>query len=200
MATKSNALGLTCLTDTSSTLKTVAPAFARSVRKNIRSGVSNAGAVVTTRIKQNAEQQGLHQAANAVTISTRLNPKGASVRVQVDKNKARYARPMELGNKVAFNENLVSAAESALNKGRKTSFAGVSRRKAIAEAKRRFGGAAVSGQLLRYPVYHKPGDPGGYAVVPTRPFFFPAIKASEGDIGLDMEKAIIQAARDAGFK
>lgn len=192
-----DALGMRCLTDTSSKLKTVAPAFARSVRKNIRSGVSSAGATVTENIRQAAEAQGLHQAAGAVVISTRFNSNGASVRVQVDKNKARYARAYELGNKASFNENLVSAAAARLNTGRRQP---VSRRAAIAAAKKQFGASATGGQLLRYPVYHKTSDPGGYAVVPTRPFFFPAIKASEGDIGIDMEKAIVQAARDAGFK
>jgi hypothetical protein len=193
-----NALGLTCLTNASQVLKTQSPAFSRAVRKQIRAAATQAGNDVETSVKE-AYSAWSKSIPAAVKVTTRFNTNASSVRIIVDHNgngAARAARPWELGNKVAFNEDLVADVTARLNAGRTQP---VSRRKSIAESRRQYGGAAVSGQLLRWPVYHKRGE-GGYAVAPTRPTFFPAVKASQAGTDLLMEKAIHQAAKDAGFK
>lgn len=194
-----NALGMTCLTDTSRVLKTQSPAFARATRKNLRAAITSEGAEVLGAVKS-AYSGWSSTIPGAVKLTTRLNANGASVRIIVDHNgggAARAARPWEVGNKVAFNEDLVSSVADRLNADRRQP---VSRRKVIAESRKQFGGAAVSGQLLRWPVYHKRGDPGGYAVGATRPTFFPAVTATQKGTDLRMEKAVVQIAKDAGFR
>lgn len=152
-----NALGLHALTNLSSQMKTTNKAFASAVRKNLRAGVKAAGQPVMDEIKRRGSWSTSIPAAVAMTI--RYNATGASIRIQVNKNKARQARALELGNRG--------------NKG---------------------GGA------LRHPVFHKVGEPGGWATMPLRPFFFPAIEAQGKNIDQTMEKVVIQTARDAGFK
>ena len=182
-----NALGLRVLTDTSARLKTVNRDFANSIRKNLRAAIQAEGAGVVAAVKSAASWS--QRIPEATALSIRYNVKGASVRIQVNHNKAPHARPLELGNRQAFNEIEIASriAGGARN-----------RREAIKQG-RREGTGIISGQLLRHPVFHKSGEPGGWATQPTRPFFFPTVAAQKGHIDQAMEKAAVQIARDAGF-
>ena len=193
-----NALGLRVLTDTSARLKTVNRDFANSIRKNLRAAIQAEGAGVLSAVKSAASwstggtsgKRNPHTSIpEATALSIRYNVKGASVRIQVNHTKAPHARPLELGNRQAFNEIEIASriAGGARN-----------RREAIKQG-RRGGTGIISGQVLRHPVFHKSGEPGGWATQPTRPFFFPTVAAQKGHIDQAMEKAAVQIARDAGF-
>lgn len=192
-----NALGLRALTNLSTQLKVTDKAFRNAVRKNLRAGVKAAGQPVLDAIKARAEEQGLHSAAAATAMTIRYKTTGASIRIQTNAKKAPMARPYEMGNKHTFNEVFVAESAARLNAGRRQP---VSRRKAIADARKRHGAAAAGPNQLRHPVYHAIGDPGGFATVPTRPYFMPGVKDKGKDIDKTMEKVVIQTARDAGFK
>lgn len=182
-----NALGMQALTDLSSTLKTVDVAFARAVRKQLRAAVNEAGAGVLNAVRWRASWS--TRIPQATKLSTRLNPKGASIRIIVDHNQAPHARPFELGNKNVY-------SEAAIN--RNGGFKIVNgRRYAIEKAAykkiRAAGGAA---RTLRHPVWRN----GGFTDEPTRPFFFPGIEQQTHSIDLRMEQVVLKTALDAGFK
>lgn len=186
-----NALGMRVLTDTATQLKAVDKAFASGIRKNLRAGIQAAGADVLAQVRSNASWSSRIPGATALSI--RYNVKGASVRIQVDHKRAPHARPIELGNKNVFVQSFLDThgGTKTVN-GRKTAVS----HSAYAAARK----AGAFGKVLRHPVFHKVGDPGGYAEQDLRPFFFPAIKASTPGIDLRMEKVVVQTARDAGFK
>lgn len=186
-----DALGMRALTNLSAQLKTVDKTFRAAVRKNLRAGVSQAGAGVVGRV-QAGYAVWSSTIPGAVKLSTRYNTNGASIRIIVDHTKARQARPYELGNKATFNEPDIQQ--------RLTSGKARNRRQAIKQSRHALGAAAVTGHALRVPVYHKVGEPGGWSLRATRPTFFPAVTASSKDIDLAMEKVVIQTAHDAGFK
>jgi hypothetical protein len=186
-----NALGMRVLTNTATQLKTVDRAFASGVRKNLRAGIQAAGAGVLGRVRSNASWSSRIPAATALSI--RYNVKGASVRIQVNHTKAPHARPLELGNKNVFVQSfLESHGGTGTVNGRKRAIS----HSAYAAARQ----AGAFGKVLRHPVFHKIGDTGGFAEEQLRPFFFPAIKSSGRDIDLQMEKVVVQTARDAGFR
>lgn len=194
-----NALGMRALTDLSTQMKTVDKDFSNLIKRNLRAGIREAGAGVLEQVKRNAswssgtggtKENGRSSIPSATKLSIRYNAKGASVRIIVDHKKAPHARPLELGNRQQFNEVEIASriAGGARN-----------RRAAIKEGKR-VGTGIISGQLLRHPVFHKSAEPGGWAVMPTRPFFFPAITQQGKKIDQRMEAVVIQTARGAGFK
>ena len=182
-----NALGLRVLTNMSSQLKTVDRQFANSVRKNLRSVIQKQGADVLGGVRAAASWSSRIPAAT--NLSIRYNVKGASVRIQTNRNAAPHARPLELGNRQAFNELEIA---SRIKGGARN------RREAIKQGKA-VGTGIISGQVLRHPVFHKSGEPGGWAVQPTRPFFFPTIAARKKNIDQDFERLVVQVANDAGF-
>ena len=63
-----------------------------------------------------------------------------------------------------------------------------------------FGNGRGASGVLRHPVFHKIGQPGGFASMPTRPFFFAAVNARTPGIDKKFETAIKQIAADSGFK
>jgi hypothetical protein len=182
-----NALGLTALTDMSKQLKTVDRAFANAVRANLRKGVKAAGNGVVSKVKANASWSS--RIPGAVSLNIRYSIYSAAVKVQVDRKKAPHARPLELGNK---NQYSAASVPTVVVNGRKRAVSYGTYKKARA--------AGAFSRTLRHPVYHKVGQPGGFAEQPTRPFFMPAILDSGHDIDLVMERVVIQTARDAGFK
>ena len=192
-----NALGLRVLTNMSSQLKTVDRRFASSVRKNLRSVIQKRGADVLGGVRAAASWSSRIPAAT--NLSIRYNVKGASVRIQVNHNQAPHARPYELGNKNQYDDRLGSLKTvSFVDKKTgqrvfRTILANASTRKLVKET-----GTGVS-RTLRHPVFHKSGEPGGWAVQPTRPFFFPTIAARKGNIDQDFERLVVQVANDAGF-
>lgn len=58
------------------------------------------------------------------------------------------------------------------------------------------GNAKGGGNVLRHPVYGR----GGFANMPTRPFFFAAIQARTPGVDKKFEEALVKIAADAGFK
>lgn len=182
-----DALGMQALTDMSKVLRTTDRKFASAVRANLRRGIKQAGDGVLSTVKSNASWSSRIPAAT--TLSIRYSIYAASVKVQVDHKRAPHARPLELGNK---NQYLASAVPTATVNGRKRAIS--ARAYKVARA------AGAFSRTLRHPVFHKVGSPGGYTQQPTRPFFFPAIQSSGRDIDLKMERVVVQAARDAGFR
>lgn len=183
-----NALGLRVLTDLSKQLKTTDKVFASAVRSNLRKGIKQQGADVLGAVKAAAAWS--TRIPGATALSIRYNVKGASVRIQVNHNKAPHARGLELGNRAGFNEVEIATRIAAGAKNR---------RAAIAQGKKS-GTGIVSSRLLRHPVYHKSSEPGGWAVQPTRPFFFPTLAKRRPGIDQAMERVAVQAAHDAGFR
>jgi hypothetical protein len=182
-----NALGLTALTDLSKQLKTTDKVFASAIRKNLRAGIKKAGSGVLDRVKAKAAWSS--RIPGATSLSIRYKQDAASVRIQVNHNKAPHARPYELGNKNSFIEADINRRGGyQIVNGRRVAV----RHAAYKEARK----AGAFSKSLRHPVFNK----GGYADEPTRPFFFPAIAEQKGAIDQDMEQAVIQTAKDAGFK
>ncbi len=187
-----NALGMRVLTDMSSQLKTTNRAFANAIRKNIRAGVQDAGGDVVSKIRAGANWS--TRIPSAVKITTRFNPRGASVRVVVDKRVAPHARAYELGNKNNFSQAAIDAHGGyKIVNGRRVAV------KYDAYKAIKASGVGVT-RMLRHPVYDSGRPPKRVGEQPTRPFFFPAITASARQIDLRMERAVIQSAREAGFK
>lgn len=186
-----NAFGMHALTDLSKQLKTVDRKFANAIRANLRSGVKAAGAGVLNGVKAGASWSSRIPAATKLTV--RYSTKGASIRIIVDHNKAPHARPLEVGNKNNFTQAVAANGGYKIVNGRRVAVHRSVYKKALKS------GVGV-GRELRHPVFHKVGAPGGFADMPTRPFFFPAVKAAGASIDVAMEKVIIQTARDAGFK
>lgn len=182
-----NALGMQALTDLSSRLKTVDAAFANAIRKQIRAGVLEAGAGVLEAVKARASWS--TRIPQATKLTTRFNPKGASIRIIVDHNQAPHARPFELGNKNSY-------SEAAIN--RNGGFKIVNGRRYAIErnAYRKIRAAGGAGRTLRHPVWTR----GGYTDEPTRPFFFPGIQEQTHSIDLRMETVVLKTALSAGFK
>lgn len=185
-----NALGLTALTNLSSQLKTVDKAFARAVRKNVTAAIRAQGQTVLDDVRRRASWSS--QIPAATSISVRYKTTGASVRIQVNHNRARHARPLEVGNRANFNEVDI---QSRLSSG-----SARNRREAIKQGRKALGASFTTGRSLRHPVFHKNGAAGGWTEMATRPFFFPAIKEQQPNIDRALEKVVIQSARDAGFK
>jgi hypothetical protein len=189
-----NAYGMTCLTDLSKQLKTVDKAFARAVTKQLNAAVAAAGADLVAKVQSNAFAQGLHRAAGAVKITTRKSTKGASVRVQVDKSKAPYARPLESGNKTQYSEAFIQS-----HGGYKT----VNGRRVAVDRKvyKRARAAGASQRVLVHPVFDYPLSYASRVTAQaTRPFFFPAIDAAGPGMDAKFEAAVIAMAKEAGFK
>lgn len=188
---RNNALGLRALTDLSARLRTVDRQFANGVRKNLRDAIKQQGAGVLGAVKARASWSSRIPAATKLSI--RYNVKGASVRIIVDHNKAPHARPYEMGNKNTFHETFVNAngGYKVVN-GRRVAVKHNVYKKALK--------AGAFDRNLRHPVFHKVGQPGGYADEATRPFFFPAIKTKSAGIDREMEAVVIKTAHDAGFK
>ena len=95
-----NALGLHALTNLSSQLKTTAPAFARAIRKNLTAAIRQQGSQVLSDIRERASWSS--RIPDATTIQVRYNTRGASARVQTNKNKAPHARPFDGGSGPVF--------------------------------------------------------------------------------------------------
>lgn len=183
---------LHALTDLSVQLKQVNKKFASAIRKNLRSAIAKQGAGVVSAVQQNASWS--TRIPNAVKISTRFSTNGASVKITVDHNEAPHARPIDRGNRNSY-------SEASINKlgGFKTVNG---RRVAVnhsAYAAIRQTGIGL-GRVLRHPVFHKTSSPGGYAEMPTRPFFETGIDQSKDGIEEAIENVVIQTAHDAGFK
>jgi len=184
-----NALGLRVLTDMSTQLKSVDRKFANGVRKNLRAGINKAGAGVLSEVKQRASWSSRIPSATKLTV--RYNASGASVRIQVDHNKAPHARPLEVGNKNNYSAAVAAGGGYRVVNGRRVAVT----RKVYAKAR-----AVGVGKMLRHPVFHAIGQPGGFADMPLRPFFFDAINAQGRNIDQTLEKVVIQTAHDAGFR
>lgn len=187
-----NALGLHALTNLSSQLKTVDRAFASAVRRNLRNGIKQQGESVVGAVKEAASWSRKIPAATGLSI--RYNQSGASVRVQVDHNRAPNARPLELGNKTEYSaEFLNSHGGYRTVNGRR-----VAVNRDVYKAAR---AAGAFHSTLVHPVWDYPLS---YArritSQPTRPFFFPTLSREKGHIDQAMERVVIQTARDAGFR
>jgi hypothetical protein len=76
---------------------------ASAVRKAIRAAVTEAGTDVANAVKASASSQGLNKAAGAVYVRPNFSNRSAGVRVVVNRRKAPYARPMEMGNREGGN-------------------------------------------------------------------------------------------------
>ena len=187
-----NAFGMQCLTDMSTQLKGVDRAFKVSIMKQLRAAVVEASADVSGRVRSNASWSG--RIPGAVGVSVRMNPKGASVKLIVNKNAAPHARPLEVGNKTQYSADFIN---------RHGGFKMVNGRRVAVDRKvyKKAQAAGASSRVLVHPVWDYPlSYASRITVQPTRPFFFPAIDASKAGIDSRMEAAMIAMAKEAGFK
>lgn len=187
-----NALGLRVLSNVSAQLKDVDRKFAAGIRKNIREAVRLSGSDVLDQVRRNAGWSSRIPAATDLQV--RFNPKGASVRIQVDKRKAPHARPLELGNRTTF-----SAAAIAAHGGYKTINGRQVAVKRSAYQAIRSSGIGI-GRALRHPVFDSGKPPTRVGQQPTRPFFFTGVAQTKDRIDMRMEVAVIRSAREAGFR
>ncbi len=172
------------LTSASRQIKGMDKAFASAFRKRTRTALAEGGAGALSEIRSRASWS--KRIPGAASIKTTFSANKSKVTLQVDAKKAPHARGLELGNADTFSEHTLSAGGGDYKKR------GMTRRQAIAAARRT---GATAGRALRHPVFGK-----GWAVMPTRPFFFPAAEAAGPDVTRRMEDALDQIARDAGFK
>lgn len=166
-------------------LKETDKLFAAGVKKRLREAVSLAGVDLVSAIKSEASWSSRIPAATS--IGTTFGAKNASIRIRTDRKKAPHARGLEFGNADSFNEKVLQSKTGDYGA------AGTSRRAVMKSMKK--SGVGV-GRVLRHPVFGR----GGYANMPTRPFFFASVNARTPEINKKFETAIALAAVDAGFK
>jgi hypothetical protein len=136
---------------------------------------------------------------NALTMKTTFSAKKSGARITVNHTVAPHARPLELGNKVVFDTHFVEknggfhlVKSKHYPNGRLVAV----NRKLYKPMK----AMQMTSTVLRYPVFHKPSEPGGWAAVPLRPFFFAATVAGAPAVQKRMEAALDSIARDLEFK
>jgi len=166
-------------------LKGVDRKFGAAVKKRLRAAVAESGLELVGAIKSEASWSS--RIPGATSISTAFGATKASIRIRTDKKKAPHARGLEMGNADSFSEKVVQSKTNDYGA------AGTNRRAAMKAAKK--SGLGV-GRALRHPVFGR----GGYASMPTRPFFFAAVGARTPGIDKKFETAIKQIAADAGFE
>lgn len=162
------------------------------IRKEVRAAVSAAGTELISDMQKRASWSSRIPAAT--TLKTSFSDSKSNVSIRTDKKKAPHARPLEFGNKTNFDESIVRA-----NGGWKT----VNGRRVVANANlykemKRTGTGVSRG--LKHPVFHKVGEPGGWASMPTRPFFFAATEAGTASVNRRIGQAIDEIAKAYGFK
>ena len=167
-------------------MKLLEKSIATNIRRNLRKAVTESGAEVTAAIKAQASWSKRIPAATSVAMS--FGAERVSVRVKVNAKKAPHARPFEFGNANGYSEERVQARVSS---------GGARNRRAAMKQMRQMGDST---RLLRHPVFHKKGEPGGFASVPTRPFFFAAAEAMTPLVERKIQTAIDAIAFEAGFK
>ena len=173
-------------------LKATDKKFAASVRKQLRAATAEAGAELLAAVKSEASWSSRIPGATSVTFSFSANKAGA--RLKVDKRKAPHARPLEQGNSTTFSDAVINKAGGFKTVNGKR----VAVNRFIYKAMKKTGNGV--GRALRHPVYHKIGEPGGFATQPTRPFFFAAVDARTPGIEKKFETAVKKIADEAGFK
>jgi len=166
-------------------LKDVDRKFGAAVKKELRAAVAASGIELVAAIK--AEASWSSRIPGATSIATTFGAKKASIRIRTDKKKAPHARGLEMGNADSFSEKIFQSKTGDFGA------AGTNRRAVMKAAKK--SGVGV-GRALRHPVFGR----GGYANMPTRPFFFAAVNARTPGIDKKFETAVKQIADDAGFK
>ena len=167
-------------------IKLVDKAFAAAVKRNLRKAVTESGAEITAAIR--AEASWSKRIPGATSLAMSFGARTVGVRVRTNAKKAPHARPFEFGNANGYNEDRVQARVSS---GR-----ALNRRAAMKQMSR----MGDSSRLLRHPVFHGKGEPGGFASMPTRPFFFAAVKATTPAVEMKIQAAIDMVAIEAGFK
>ena len=159
---------------------------ANGIKRELRKAVAEAGAEVISAIR--AEASWSTRIPGATTLAPSFGARAVGVKIKVNSKKAPHARPLEMGTKDTFDEGSVQrrlANGSAKN-----------RREAMKHMRR----SEALGRTLRHPVFHKTGEPGGFADMPLRPFFFAAAEAMTPRIEKKIQAAIDQVAIEAGFK
>lgn len=176
------------LTQLNQQLKEVDKKFAAAVKKNLRLAVSTAGSDLISAMRSEASWSSRIPGATSMAVS--FGAKKSSIRIKVDHKKAPHARPLELGNKTTFSEDIINqhGGFKTVN-GRR-----VAVNRNIYKAMKKTGVGV--GRVLRHPVWKK----GGYAEQPLRPFFFAAVEARTSSIDKKFQAAIDQIATDAGFR
>ena len=166
-------------------LKDVDKKFAAGVKRRIRAAVAESGTELVAEMKSEASWSS--RIPGATSLAPTFGAKTASIRIRTDRKKAPHARGLEFGNADSFNEKVVQSKTNDYGA------AGTNRRAVMKAMKK--SGVGV-GRALRHPVFGR----GGYANMPTRPFFFAAVNARTPGIDKKFETAIKQIAADAGFK
>ena len=166
-------------------LKETDKLFAAGIKKRLREAVSLAGTDLVSAMKSEASWSSRIPAATS--IATTFGAKKASIRIRVDRKKAPHARGLEMGNADSFNEKIVQSKTGDYG-------AAKTNRRAVMKAMKSSGVGV--GRALRHPVFGR----GGYANMPTRPFFFASVNARTPEINKKFETAIALAAADAKFK
>jgi hypothetical protein len=174
-------------------IRTVDKQFATSIRKQVRNAVNSAGVGLVTDMQRRASWSS--RIPSAVGMRTSFSASRSGITIRVDHKKAPHALPLEKGNTNTFSEDVINRAGGFVKVNGKR----VAKNRYIYSAMKRSGIGV--GRALRHPVFHKKGMPGGYATMPTRPFFYPAIDGQTAEIVNKIDTTLQSIIADeAGFK
>ena len=183
-------------------VRDLAKRFPAATKRNLRAAVAESGAELVAEMRNRSSWS--NRIPGAIELTSTFGPKNSRARIKVDAKQAPHARGLEMGNRNSFNE-----AEIAKRGGYKTvgykDRRGNERVRRVAVDRTVYRAMKTSkvgvGRSLSHPVYGH-GDPmkWGWAVMPTRPFFFAAVEAREPGIERKFEAALTQIVTESGFK
>jgi len=188
------------LTTLSQQIKATDKATASSLRKNLRNAISESGADLVGGMRSRASWSS--RIPGAIGLTVRFSTTRASVRVQVDHNKAPHARPLELGNKTTFDTSVLQAhgglhTQKYRMRNGQMGTRQVGKRSTYAAMRRTNVGV---GRALDHPVWARADKQNGWSSMALRPFFFAAVEARSPAINTQFEAILDQVAKDAGFQ
>lgn len=169
------------ITDLAAIVRGLDKEMATAVRKRVRNGISDAGQELSAAVREQAATWS-SRIPSTVKVQTSFGARSAGATITAGGKRAPHARPLEFGNK-----NTPPEGHHSIN------------HRVRREVKK---GNLTLGRALRHPVFGRPGqtsDEWTWADMPTRPFFFAAVKARTPDIDARMLKVVDEVARDLGF-
>ena len=176
-------------------MKDIDKNVATALRKNIRQAVAASGSELVADMQRRAAWS--TRIPGAIAIKTSFSETKSNVKINVDHNAAPHARPIELGNSA----NFTAAGEAFINANGGFKIVNGKRYVVNRKAFKALKAAGVgTGRVLRHPVFHKNGAPGGWSTMALRPFFFAATDAGAKAVTARMEKALDAIAAEVGFK
>lgn len=192
------ALGIRAdLNATTTYIKSLDKRAGAAFKRRVREALTESGSALVGDMRRRAGWS--QRIQGAIVVKATFSEKKSGVRITVNHNEAPHARPYELGNKTVFDEHFVNA-----NGGRHLvkSKAYPNGRLVVTDRKvyKAMKSLRMTSTVLRHPVFHAVGAPGGWAAVPLRPFFFAATAAGAPAVQKRMESALDAIANDLEFR